>query len=234
MICRAPRDIVKPSKVWQYARMTTPNDLLNSNNLLPTADQLELIRYYNDDYWQGTLTDEQINSIPVNNEPQQDLRDLRILHVDFGPPEVNIASWRKVYMASAVGNAHWNSYYASDGTLSLRENTRTYAAGIHEVRLDLAANNDTTPMEKLWQQTSDQGILLAHAELLSAMGLHRCLLKPHPRGNLTPVLGGYSLAMVGRERPQSLRMDTDYRRWGIGYYSSTVNRQNSPVPVLLG
>jgi hypothetical protein len=205
---------------------------MKPDHLLSTADQLTLIRFYNEDSW-GKLTNEQLDNVPVDDEPQQDLSNLRVLHVDFGSTEDTISAWRSAYMPSMAGLAHWNSYHRSDGVPTLRENTHQYTAGIHEVRLDLTAHNDASPIIDIWQRTAEQGQVLAHAEVLSAMGVHRYLLEPRGRKVLLPVLGGYTLRLRGRETPQTLQTDTDYRRWGLRYYSATANRSADPVPIVL-
>ncbi len=216
----------------RYCIMSSPTHLLKPDHLLSTAEQLTLINFYNEDCWRE-FSSEQLNNVPVDNEPQRDLSSLKVLHVDFGSPEATISGWRRAFMPRLAGFAHWNSYDDSIGSLDLRENTRTYQVGIHEVRLDLTANADTTSMVDIWQRTAEEGQVLAHGEVLSAMGLHRFLLEPR-RDMLLPVLGGYALELGSREKTQSLQMDTDNRSWGLRYYSSVAAlRSNTPVPLVL-
>ena len=215
--------------------MHIPEHLPSADHLLTTAEQLAMLSFYNG-LWRA-FSPSELNSIAVDDEPQDDLSNLRVLHADFGSPKETLIKWRSTYTGQREGMMHWNDVDLTwpESSLVQTENTRTYERGIHEVRIDLETykeGNETT--NEIRQKAANAGYLLAHGEALSTMGLHRYLqnLKLRPRDAITSAhTAGYAYHLGRASPPEGWVpfFDNDGRSedWGLRTHTPNYRRRGA-------
>ncbi len=169
--------------------------------LLPLARQLERIRHYNATFWNGFLSDRELESLDIRSRHRQAINDLEILHVEGKTPaETVFMHWTVI---AATQPKVYRPKKVQFSSFSLREGApiRAYEPGIHRVRVNLIAN--WTPTEgrtlaEVLKFAPKKGREFAHGEVLSTFSLHDELLRQMD-GEAFPFmeLAGYSLGAGG-------------------------------------
>jgi hypothetical protein len=161
---------------------TTPTTSTRYNHLLLSlSDQLELLRRYNTHYWDNYLTDEQLAGFHTASVHPQQVDDLEILHVAFPSPQQDVEMWWRVLAGEQANSWRWSGFKTDARHLRrLDHSVREYAPGIHRVRINLVAHYEPERghfVGIVRAQAKSSGEILAHAEVLSAYGLHPELLR---------------------------------------------------------
>ena len=188
--------------------MTTALDR-NTSKLRSVADQLELLRRYNVQYWNGYLTKEQLNAVIAPGDHEQRIDDLAILHVQFGSLEQTVEMWWRVYVGEQPQSWRWPELRVDAEHLRLLDsNVATYEPGIHPVRIDLVAHwepKSGRTLEDVRTQAKQSGEILAQLEVMSAYGLHSALLHEQDGESLPyPDLAGTDVSIPGSSWPRAL------------------------------
>ncbi len=198
-----PLDVRDPLQAIIEGRMIVLDRFaLFSELLLSPADQLERLRAYDEKYWGGAICEELKGfQLPdVGLHPQR-VKDLRVLHVEFGSPGETLERWWQVISATQPGSWRSGDLQSDSAHLGLHSQARHYPPGIHVVRLDLAAHWEPEAGRTLvdvYARVREAGEKLAHGEILSACGLHPDLVREMDGENLPFVdLAGYQVLMPG-------------------------------------
>lgn len=167
--------------------MAITEDLVRGK-LLSLADQLDLLRRYNVQYWEGRLTEEQLTAIDTSSEHTQQIDDLESLHVQFDSLEETVEMWWRVYVGEQSGSWRWSELRLDAGHLRLLDsNVKTYEPGIHRIRINLIAHwepEDGRTLEEVRTQAKVSGEILAQLEVMSVYGLHSKLFREQDGRNL--------------------------------------------------
>jgi len=171
------------------------------NQLISTSEQLEVLRDYNQRCWQGHFSQEELAALDVSYErPSPD--NVAVIHAEFGSSWDTFNAWRRVYMSHQI--THWNTMPDSrrsfEGAVRQHQQTAQYEPGLHIVHMDLTQDHDTyRTMNDVYAAAEETpGMLLAHAEGLALVGLHRALrdsADSYARAK-TPYLPGYQARNV--------------------------------------
>ncbi len=196
------KELLQLLQDYLEGRIVLDRFALFSELLLSPADQLERLRAYDEKYWGGAICEELKGfQLPdVGLHPQR-VKDLRVLHVEFGSPGETLERWWQVISATQPGSWRSGDLQSDSAHLGLHSQARHYPPGIHVVRLDLAAHWEPEAGRTLvdvYARVREAGEKLAHGEILSACGLHPDLVREMDGENLPFVdLAGYQVLMPG-------------------------------------
>jgi hypothetical protein len=174
--------------------------------LLSLDDQLNKLIEFNDQFWGGLLTSEEFTAIDIKMDHIQSVDDLEILYVDFGSPEENMEMWWKVIAASQPNAWRWDELKTDANNLRLGSNTCHYnpgMRGIYRIRVNLVAHWEPEAgrsVSQVREQAAASGEVLAHAEVLAAIGLHDELLRQQDGTNLPYTdMAGFEVMVSGAQ-----------------------------------
>lgn len=158
--------------------------------------QLNTLRRYNEQYWEGRLADEQlaVGAVlsPRDFDPHdvhvQRVEDLEILHVQFRSLQETAEMWWRVIVGEQPDSWCWDELRLDPEHFKLlNRNIREYEPGIHRVRINLIAHwepGGSRTLEEVREQAIKTGEILAQLEVMSAYGLHPDLLREQDGQNL--------------------------------------------------
>jgi hypothetical protein len=169
--------------------------------LLSLDEQRERLREFNERFWDGALSAQELAAVDTSGDHPQSVDDLELLYVEFGSPATNVNRWWSVIVSSQPRSSRWLGAVIDDDHLRLAEPVAQYSAGIHRVRLNLVANwrpASGRTVEQVRAAAVQQNRLVAHAEVLAAYGLHPQLLERLDGDTLPFVdLAGFELRLPG-------------------------------------
>jgi len=177
-----------------------PETLHYQDQLLSTAEQLDVLRQYNQTHWEGHFSEDELKALDVSYE-YPDPTNMPVIHAEFESTWHTYDAWSRVYINSEI--SHLNTLPGSqrdfDSYVQLHDQTVQYEPGLHIVRMDLTRNRDTyrTMPEAYKDVEETPGLFLAHGEVLSLVGLHRALRKAGSYVQReTPYIPGYQARNV--------------------------------------
>lgn len=171
------------------------------SQLLSTREQLNVLREYNQRYWEDHFKEPELAALDVNYHAQT-LDNVAVIHAEFGSIWETLCAWSSVYMSGRT--THFNTVPSDrksfNKSVRLHEQTARYTPGLHIVHMDLTRDQDTyRTMDEAYAAAEETpGLLLAHGEALALVGLHRAL-RESPDGYArakTPYLPGYQAKNV--------------------------------------
>lgn len=180
-----------------------------TDKLLSLAEQLDLLKRYNKQYWEGRLDDPLDHYTTWVSDHLQRVDDLEILHVEFGSPAETIEMWWRVWVGEQPKSWRWDELKLDPEHFQLlAENVDRYEAGIHRLRIDLTAHWEPETgrtLEEVRVQAKVNGETLAHTEVMSAYGLHTALLREQDGENLPySDMAGTDVSVPCSSRPHAL------------------------------
>lgn len=179
-----------------------------ADKLLSLEAQFALIRRYNVSYWDGYFSDKELGAYSPKriSDHEQSVKDLEILHVQFGSLQETIEMWWKVFVGEQPGYWRYKSLKLDSEHLKLLDsNVATYPAKtITKVRINLVSLIGLED-EEVREWASESGGTLAQAEVMSAYGLHTALFREQDGGNLPySYMAGMPLTFASGSEPYAL------------------------------
>lgn len=182
--------------------------------LLSTKAQFALICRYNQQYWDGYFSEEELRAYqPALGDHQQSVADLLILHVEFDSLEETIEMWWKVFQGEQPGHWRWEPLKLDRQHCKLlASNVATYPPKtITQVRINLVSHwepEEGRTLEEVREQAKARGEILAQAELMSMWGLHTELFREQDGDNLPWTdMAGTDVTVPGESRSLALYVD---------------------------
>jgi hypothetical protein len=169
------------------------------DQLLTTREQLDVLRGYNQRYWNNHFKGTELTSLNVTDE-YPELDNVPIIHAEFGSAWETFIAWRGVFISSDI--THWNTFAFHtkedfNKYVQTHEQTARYEPGLHIVHMDLTQDESTyRSMNEVYAHTEETpNVLLACSEGLALVGLHRALREPENgyAREKTPYLPGYQV-----------------------------------------
>ncbi len=193
-----------------------------TGKLLSVKQQFELICRYNQQYWGGYFSDEELKAYRPKGvcNHQQSVTDLLVLHVEFGSLEETIEMWWKVFQGEQPKHWRWEPLKLDSEHLKLLpSNVATYPARtITQVRINLVSHwepEEGRTLEEVREQAKQSDEILAHSEVMSAYGLHTELFREQDGDNLPwSDMAGTDVIVPGRSEPYALYLGWDPFRRG--------------------
>jgi hypothetical protein len=221
------------------------------SQILPLQDQLDVLRAHNEQHWDNHFSEADFAGIDTSlDDGAQNLERATVVHAEFETPGWTFVNWQKAYFRSQAGLVHWNSIVVDPPNPDRyvrphKDIARRYAPGLHVVQLDVTRHGDKyerRPITQIRAEAAKTGEILAHAEVLSLLGLNaalrsgttaerRSFVKEH-----TPYMAGYECTSTLEGTWGGVpRIDTGLRddEFGVRVFFEKQPPYGS-VPVVLG